>query len=176
MSTTDSKIHENVVTPHETHSDSEPTRIIVIAVDASKYSEFAFDWAINNLVRPKTDQIVLVNVRPIVEFPGIYLAANIDFSPEFDKIEAENKKHSHELLQSYASKLSSHKYNIRGIALCGDARDEIAFKVDELKASLLVVGSRGLGGIKKALLGSVSEYLVHHLNVPVIIPRLQAKE
>ncbi|KAJ3125086.1 hypothetical protein HK100_010995 [Physocladia obscura] len=176
MSATDSpKIHEDVVTPHETHNSSDPTRIIAIAVDASKYSEFAFDWAISNLVRPETDQIVLINVRPVVEFPGVYVAANIDFSQEFEKIEAENKKQSHELLQSYASKLSPHKYNIRGIALSGDPRDEIAFKVDELKASLLVIGSRGLGGFKKALLGSVSDYLVHHLNVPVIIPRPQEK-
>ena len=68
------------------------------------------------------------------------------------------------------------KFSVRGIALRGDARDEIAHKVEELKADMLVVGSRGLSAIKRAFLGSVSDYLVHHLHVPVIVTRQSQKE
>ncbi|KAF4407391.1 MULTISPECIES: universal stress protein [Streptomyces] len=38
-------------------------------------------------------------------------------------------------------------------------------------ASLLVVGSRGLGGFKGALLGSVSQHLSHHAPCPLVIVR-----
>jgi nucleotide-binding universal stress UspA family protein len=62
-------------------------------------------------------------------------------------------------------------FNVRAIALRGDPRDEILYKVEELKADVLVVGSRGLGSFKRALLGSVSDYLVHHLKIPVIVAR-----
>ena len=38
-------------------------------------------------------------------------------------------------------------------------------------ARLLVVGNRGHSGLSEALLGSVSQYLVHHAHSPVVIIR-----
>jgi nucleotide-binding universal stress UspA family protein len=38
-------------------------------------------------------------------------------------------------------------------------------------ADLLVVGSRGHGGLAEALLGSVGQYCVHHAECPVVIVR-----
>ena len=48
-------------------------------------------------------------------------------------------------------------------------RDELVRKGQELGASAIIMGSRGLGAFKRAFLGSVSDYLVHHASVPVII-------
>lgn len=41
---------------------------------------------------------------------------------------------------------------------------------------LVVTGSRGLGGFKGLLLGSVANYLVHHLNTPLLIVRPEVSE
>jgi nucleotide-binding universal stress UspA family protein len=36
---------------------------------------------------------------------------------------------------------------------------------------LVVVGSRGLGGIRRALIGSVSDSVVRHAHCPVLVVR-----
>jgi nucleotide-binding universal stress UspA family protein len=42
---------------------------------------------------------------------------------------------------------------------------------EEIGADLIVTGSRGLGGIRRALMGSVSESVVHHASCPVLVVR-----
>ena len=41
--------------------------------------------------------------------------------------------------------------------------------VERSGAQLLVIGSRGLGRLGRAILGSVSDYVLHHVDIPVCI-------
>jgi nucleotide-binding universal stress UspA family protein len=51
----------------------------------------------------------------------------------------------------------------------GDAADEIVRAAKSHEADLIVVGSRGLGRVAGAILGSVSNAVVHHAAVPVLV-------
>jgi nucleotide-binding universal stress UspA family protein len=53
----------------------------------------------------------------------------------------------------------------------GKAATEIVDLAEELGAGLVVLGSRGLGGIKRALMGSVSDSVVRHAHCPVLVVR-----
>lgn len=54
----------------------------------------------------------------------------------------------------------------------GERRDQaIVHLADEIGAGLIVMGSRGLGGIRRALMGSVSDSVVRHAHCPVMIVR-----
>lgn len=39
----------------------------------------------------------------------------------------------------------------------------------EENASMIITGSRGLGKIRRTILGSVSDYVIHHSHVPVLV-------
>ncbi len=41
----------------------------------------------------------------------------------------------------------------------------------DINAGLIVLGSRGLGGVKRALMGSVSDSVVRHAHCPVMVVR-----
>ena len=53
----------------------------------------------------------------------------------------------------------------------GTPAAEIVELAEELEVGLVVVGSRGLGGIRRALMGSVSDSVVRHAHCPVLVVR-----
>jgi nucleotide-binding universal stress UspA family protein len=54
----------------------------------------------------------------------------------------------------------------------GERRDQaIVHLAEELGVGLIVMGSRGLGGVRRALIGSVSASVVRHAHCPVLIVR-----
>jgi nucleotide-binding universal stress UspA family protein len=54
----------------------------------------------------------------------------------------------------------------------GSMEDEnIVGLAEELGADLIVIGSRGLSGMKRLLMGSVSESVVRHAHCPVLVMR-----
>ncbi len=60
--------------------------------------------------------------------------------------------------------------------MSGRADEEIIFLAEQIGADLVVVGSRGLGGIRRALLGGVSDSVVRHAHCPVLVVRTEKSE
>jgi nucleotide-binding universal stress UspA family protein len=48
---------------------------------------------------------------------------------------------------------------------------EVVHLSEEVGAGLIIMGSRGLGGVRRALMGSVSDSVVRHAHCPVLIVR-----
>ncbi|KAL6532534.1 hypothetical protein OROGR_014504 [Orobanche gracilis] len=51
----------------------------------------------------------------------------------------------------------------------GDAREKICESIDNIPLDCLVIGNRGLGKLKRAIMGSVSNYVVSHAQCPVTV-------
>ncbi|KAL3895808.1 MAG: hypothetical protein SGCHY_004472 [Lobulomycetales sp.] len=126
------------------------SRTICIAVDESKFSAYTLDWALDNILEPGRDHVVLLNVRPKVKLGSVLAQASIDLSAGHAALDKQNR-------------------DARGVALKGDAREEIVWKVEDAGADMLIMGSRGMGAVKRSLIGSVSDYAMHHADCAVIV-------
>jgi len=68
--------------------------------------------------------------------------------------------------------LASH--DIDGVSISievGQPANRIVEYADEQNADLVVIPSHGYHGLKRALLGSVAEYVIRHANVPTLVLR-----
>jgi nucleotide-binding universal stress UspA family protein len=71
-----------------------------------------------------------------------------------------------------ASRIEDEGVTVKDAHLVFGAPDEEIVKLgEELEAGLIIVGSRGLGGVKRALMGSVSDSVVRHAHGPVLVVR-----
>lgn len=58
-------------------------------------------------------------------------------------------------------KLYKEESNRPGEVICKLAKDE--------GADIILIGSRGVGTLRRTFLGSVSDYCVHHTHIPVVV-------
>ncbi|KAK7483652.1 hypothetical protein BaRGS_00025085 [Batillaria attramentaria] len=62
---------------------------------------------------------------------------------------------------------------VRGklLRLSGEAGHAIVKAAESEGAMCIVTGTRGMGKVRRTLLGSVSDYILHHAHVPVLVCR-----
>ncbi|KAI9184602.1 hypothetical protein H9P43_003661 [Blastocladiella emersonii ATCC 22665] len=152
-----------------------PQRTVLLPLDDSKHTDYTVQWAKKNFLTA-TDRVVLVTVRPTPSYFSNDMGAEMQASVHSADDAARDR--AFELVRSYA-KVIMHPAADGGVvpaaveafAMRGDAREALLRKAGEVGADVIVMGSRGLGAIKRTLLGSVSSYLAQNASCPVIIVR-----
>jgi nucleotide-binding universal stress UspA family protein len=166
----------NSATSHPLSSPTatSPLRTILIPVDQSPHSSHTVKWAKKHFLR-SGDLAVLIHVRP---YQQVYLTdLGGDVLSAVESMETSARHASHELIRTFGRELMLHDEEslvgpmVKGFAIRGDARSDILRKAKELHADAIIMGSRGLGTLKRALLGSVSDYIAHNASCPVVIVR-----
>jgi nucleotide-binding universal stress UspA family protein len=133
---------------------------ILVAVDGSKHSDAAFDIAID-IAQKYGSQLFVLHV-----FQGGTGAGTI-VSPG---IEDDLRSIGQEILNSYEAKVKERRLqNVRMFLQKGDAAERIMETASEIKCGLVLMGSRGRGGFKELLLGSVSHKVTNHSRCPVLV-------
>lgn len=70
-----------------------------------------------------------------------------------------------------AARLRDHGLQAEAVTCSGEPGVEILQAIDERRPALAVLGSRGRSELEGALLGSVSQQVVRHANVPILVGR-----
>lgn len=141
---------------------------IVVGVDGSAQGRLALDWAAAEAALRKAPlQIVFGrSVRSVVPSPRM-AGAPEPYLPDDWAATAERE------LAGAASRAGELAPEI-GISVRREPVDPGRLLVDlSDSATLVVVGSRGLGGFAGLLLGSVSTYLASHARSPVVVVRAE---
>ena len=129
-----------------------PTKIL-LATDGSKDAELAATTAID-LANKTGSELHVVHIVDLVS------SVVLDEADARELLDALVKR-----LED-AGSVSAQAHLSEGVPAA-----EIVALGEDIDAGLIVVGSRGLGGVRRALMGSVSEAVTRHAHCPVLVVR-----
>lgn len=137
-------------------------RKILCPVDFFPGSLHALDYALNLAKNYKANVFALHVIEPVI--PTIYEPA---FSvPDLTSaLEKESKR----LLKELGGKATEAGVPLKTEVRLGDITAEIRQTIERTKADLVVVGTHGSKGFQRWLLGSVTEKLMRHCPVPLLV-------
>ena len=150
-----------------------PTTIL-LATDGSQEAELAGRTAAD--VAEKTgSELHVVHVFGIAPVGAPVYPEATDVQGEALEVEAEERiseQQARERLEAEVEKIRSAGGDVAQAHLReGRVAPEIVALAEDIGAGLIVIGSRGRGGIRRALMGSASDMVVRHAHCPVLVIR-----
>jgi nucleotide-binding universal stress UspA family protein len=131
---------------------------ILVAWDGSEHAKRALAEAID-LARTQEARLTLLSVAaPIHAWPGY-----IPPITEADLVSAA------EQMLAEGEALVPDGIPVSGRTATGDPGTELLKRTAAANHDLIVMGSRGRGAIRSAVLGSVSHFVLNHATVPVLL-------
>ncbi|RKP04554.1 hypothetical protein THASP1DRAFT_33666 [Thamnocephalis sphaerospora] len=166
----------------------EQRRVILVAFDNSGNAKDAFNWAEQYILRPGKDHVVLISVVQDdgAGFLDSFLLKSVSLGEIDDALgygdgdtypEQEQKEflktaeeRAEKLLHDLSRPIAKQDISVQRIVVRNaDPRTVICQAAINNRAELIVIGSRGLSTIKRALIGSVSDYVVKNAECPVLV-------
>ena len=140
-----------------------PTKIL-LALDGSEEASSAARMAVELAGRTDSE----LHVVHVGEVAPVYHPERHGYLARYEELQEQARR----LLDEQVDKVESAGGIVaRAHLRMGRPDAEIVVLGEELGAGLIVTGSRGLGGMRRALMGSVSESVVHHASCPVLVVR-----
>ena len=140
-----------------------PTHIL-LATDGSPHADLAAGVAVD-LARSTGSRLHVVAVGRT--FPA---AVYDDYA---ESRREDLRREAQEILDEQVRKIEESGGDVAIAHLKFDeARDEaIVHLAEDIGAGMIVIGSRGFGGMKRALMGNVADSVVRHAHCPVLVVR-----
>ena len=147
---------------------------ILLAIDDSRFSQEAARSLINQVQPTGTKVRVLHVIAPV---PAAFAIEMAPYVPSYsEEVEKDRRKQSDKLVQSVTEKLRNAGFAAKGIVDAGDPKEMILSHASDWNADLIILGSHGLKGLGKFLMGSVSEAVARHAECSVQIVRIRGAE
>lgn len=150
---------------------------ILVAVDCSENDRFLFDTALS-LAQATNASLILLHILceedsdyPILPTYAYYSVLKDSEDGLFQARFTEYEQKKLDFLKNLAQKAMDAGVDTEYAQFSGVPGTEICELAKLWSADLIMVGSRGLKGLKEMFLGSVSNYITHHAPCSVSIVR-----
>mmetsp|Transcript_33037 Transcript_33037/g.46113 ORF Transcript_33037/g.46113 Transcript_33037/m.46113 type:complete len:241 (-) Transcript_33037:766-1488(-) len=151
-------------------------RSVIVSLDGSEASDAVLDWSISQILE-KEDELTLMHA---VEYgmvnrasfsSGVAVLAGLN-----ETVKKNAKTRGEKYLQKMSKRAESQGMKPHALQLIlapptVPLKMSVSQYIEEEKPDLLICGSRGMGALGRAFLGSTSDYLVHNSSCTVIIAK-----
>ena len=143
-----------------------PTRIL-LATDGSEEAVLATLTAVD--VAQKTgSELHVIHATPM----PLYVDPSTERIRLPEDVDKEVREEAQKVLDEQAQQAEAAGGTIAQTHLgLGRPDEQIVSVAGQIGAGLIVMGSRGVGGVRRALMGSVSDSVVRHAHCPVMVVR-----
>jgi nucleotide-binding universal stress UspA family protein len=145
--------------PEETACPITKGEKILVAVDGSEYTDIIVDQAIS-MGRICNSVIVAISVIPF--FP--------DYVSSAVQLEEKLSKNTRKLLETVKRRIEKENIECETLVRIDEQPHEpIVQEAKKRNADLIVMGTRGVTGLKRVLMGSVAQKVIGHAPCPVMV-------
>ncbi len=145
---------------------------LLVCVDGSKESEKALDKAVMIASGCNADQVTVLHVFEKITSPS-HIVGTRKHAPEHAELitqaNDELLKDHEEILDKAVAKMLSHGIEANKLMEQGHPAQTISRIAEEGNYDMVIIGSRGLSGLKEKLLGSVSNTVLQSTHTSVLV-------
>ncbi|GAV22897.1 universal stress protein [Carboxydothermus pertinax] len=143
---------------------------ILVGIDGSAMGDKAFNTALT-LAKGWGAELFLVHVMPMPTLPNVFPPGAIAYVPEsvLQDLTREIKEKAEKTLEERLNQVKEKGVTGQIKVLKGEPASAIASFAQEEGIDLIVVGSRGISGVKELMLGSVSHKISQLARCPILI-------
>lgn len=149
---------------------------IILATDGSAHSQAAAEM----LQRLPLPSQAALTILAVLADDDIFHTADMELDEAdrngLEALQQSQRQRAETLLAQEAERFAATDWTVRTMLREGDVADEIVTAADDLAADLVVVGARGVGGLKRFLLGSVSHKVINYAPCSVLVTRVPEAE
>ncbi|KAL4235742.1 hypothetical protein ACF0H5_004134 [Mactra antiquata] len=147
----------------------EKTRTILIAMDGSKHAIQAFEWYAEHMHRD-TDNVLMAHCAEMsLHLPSsAYLGSPATVHALLQK----HEDHIKEIFKTIDDVAKKYKIEHKLVHIDSSHHkpgEAIVNAADQQNVDFIILGSRGHNKLRRTIMGSVSDYILHHSHVPVLI-------
>ena len=148
-----------------------PFEKILIAIDFSENSDYAFEYALTLAKQFQAELTIMHVINEPVDLRGFYVP-----HISFEQLEKEIGEGAEKMMGKFCQTRMGNFTTYKTAIVSGIPYEEIIRKAEDSGASLIVLGTHGRTGLDHLIFGSTAERVVRSASCPVLTIRMPVED